>query len=308
VLLTTTPYNLGWLKIQLFDPWNEARKRGEVHPDIEVVRFKSTANPFFPDSEMVWARENLPYWRYAMMYLARFTRPAGMIYDAFTTAHKTVRFTIPDSWPRYIGLDFGGTNMAAVFLAEDPGSRELVAYRTYLQGNKTASQHAEAILAGEPVTRGWNAPHAVGGAGSENQWRKEFASAGLPVMAPPVSEVEVGINRVYSALTSKRLRVMEDLAGMLDEFSTYSRELDDDGNPTEKIEDKNDYHLLDATRYILAHLMRPGISISSDASSGPSGRGPTGKPGTHVTPPTRETDEYFEIPDFSKLDTGDLFT
>lgn len=308
ILLTTTPYNLGWLKTQLFDPWNEARKRGEEHPEIEVVRFKSTANPFFPDSEMVWARENLPYWRYAMMYLARFTRPAGMIYDAFAARHKVEGFIVPDSWKRYIGLDFGGTNTAAVYLAEDPSTLELFCYRTYLAGNRTAAQHAAAMLQNEPVTRGWSPPQAVGGAGSEGQWRHEFATAGLPIMAPPVTDVEVGINRVYSALTGSRLKVMEDLDSLLDEFATYSRELDDDGQPTEKIEDKSDYHLLDAMRYILSHLQRPGIAISSNAASGATESAEPIAHGTRTSQATRDSGEFFDLPDFSNVDTGDLFT
>ena len=48
---------------------------------------------------------------------------------------------------------------------------------------KTARQHVEAILAGEPKI-----PYAVGGAKSEQNWREEFRAAGLPVLEPEVMD------------------------------------------------------------------------------------------------------------------------
>lgn len=43
-LITTTPYDLGWLKQQLWDPWQAFQRN---HPLIDVVRFDSTENPAF---------------------------------------------------------------------------------------------------------------------------------------------------------------------------------------------------------------------------------------------------------------------
>lgn len=51
VLITTTPYNLGWLKQVLVDPWAAAHTKGETHPEIQVIRFDSTTNPAFPQAE-----------------------------------------------------------------------------------------------------------------------------------------------------------------------------------------------------------------------------------------------------------------
>jgi hypothetical protein len=246
-LITTTPYDLGWLKQQLWDPWQAG------DPTIDVIRFDSTENPAYPPEEFERARAALPGWKFDLFYRALFTRPAGLIYDAFAhERHQVPRFSIPASWPRYLGLDFGGVNTAGIFLAEEPGTGKLYAYREYKAGNRTAAEHVAALLAGEP-----GMPFAVGGSGSEGHWRAEFAGAGLPVREPAVTgpdSVEVGIDRVYAAFRENGLLVVGDLVGLLDELGSYSRELDERGEPTEKIAAKESYHRLDGLRYVVGYV------------------------------------------------------
>ena len=252
VLITTTPYNLGWLKKLLFDPWDEARQRGEKHPEIQIIRFDSTTNPVFPKEEFARAKRDLPAWKFNMFYRGFFERPAGLIYDCWNSEiHEMPRFRLSDQWPRYLGLDFGGVNTAGIFLAKDPGSGKLYAYREYHAGSRTAKQHVEELLRGEP-----SMPIVCGGAGSEDQWRAEFAAAGLPVMAPDITEVEVGINRVYAALQTEELVVFDDLEDTINEIENYSRPTDEAGQVLEGIEDKEKFHKLDALRYIVGKIRR----------------------------------------------------
>ncbi len=253
-LLTTTVYNLGWLKQKIYDPWINANKQ---HPEIDVIRFDSIMNPAFPREEWERARRDLPAWRFNMRHRGFFERPAGLIYDCFDPAkHVWPAFTPGALWPRFAGIDFGGVNTAALFLASEldagnmPTGRHFL-YREYLSGGRTAKEHVAELTRGEP-----RLPLFVGGAGSEDQWRQEFAAAGLPVLEPPIREVEVGILRCYAAIKSGRLLIMDNLAGLLDELGSYSRELDEAGNPTEKIEAQHSYHRLDAARYLMAHLWR----------------------------------------------------
>jgi len=245
VLITTTPYDLGWLKQKLWDKW----KAGQ--DDIEVVRFDSTENPNFPQEEFERARRDLPGWKFDLFYRAIFTRPAGLIYDSFKDEHKIPRFTIPDNWPRYLGLDFGGVNTAGLFYAEEPGTRRLFLYREYKAGGRTAKEHATALKKGEPMI-----PRCIGGSHSEDQWRSEFKHGGLPVGEPDIKDVEVGIDRVYGTHARNEILVFDDLHGYLEEKLTYSRELDDSGEPTEKIEDKETFHFMDAERYIIGWLRK----------------------------------------------------
>lgn len=248
ILYTTTPYVLHWLKSEVWD------RRDDPAAGVLVVGFESLANPRFPRDVWDRAKATMPAWKFNMFYRGRFEKPVGMIYDCWSDepwprGNLCPPFAIPPSWPRYLGLDFGGVNTAGLFVAEEwtdgkPTGR-YVAYREYHAGGRTAGQHATALLAGEPMV-----PTAVGGSKSEAQWRKEFAAAGLPVLPPAVADVEVGILRLYGLIAERKLVVFDTLGAFLDQATTYSRVLDANGDPTEAIEDKETYHLMDAGRYL----------------------------------------------------------
>lgn len=259
ILISTTPYGLGWLKDLVFEPWRKAKAEGSVHPDIDVIQFKSTENPAFPKEEYERAKLSMPAWKHRMFYDGIFEKPAGSIYDCFEKdLHVVAPFTIPKAWPRYLGLDFGGVHTAGVFLAGelDAAGKEtgrLFIYREYPEGGRwgsaTSKDHARRLLKDED-----RPPLTVGGAASEGQWRSEFRVAGLPVREPPIKDVEVGIDRVYGAIKRNELFIFDTCLGIIDEVQSYSRELDDLGNPTEKIEDKAEYHRCDGLRYVMSYL------------------------------------------------------
>jgi hypothetical protein len=244
VLLTTTLYNLGWLKQAIYDRWQAGDE------SMDVIQFDSTQNPAFPQEEFERARESMPLWKFNMFYRGLFERPAGLIYDSFDLSDPQVvrpRVGIPAAWKRYLGLDFGGVNTAAMFYAEEPGTSRWWAYREYLAGGRTAKEHVTALLAGEPMV-----PFAVGGSHSEGQWRLEFQKGGLSVHEPDIKDVFLGVERVYGGHKRHETIVFDDLRGYLDQIARYSYRLDERGEVREpkEIEDKATYHLLDCERYI----------------------------------------------------------
>ncbi|MFI5113514.1 MAG: hypothetical protein ACHP7J_00115 [Terriglobales bacterium] len=288
VLLTSRPYTLSWMKKLIWDPWQATDRN---HPLIDVINFRSIDNPAFPPEEYYRAKAEMPPWKFNMKYNGLPERPAGLIYSSFSEErHKVPRFEIPPEWKRFVGLDFGGVNTAAIYFAKEPGdSGRYYAYREYLTGDRSAAEHCYYMMKGdeknasEPRT-----PTCVGGSKSEGQWRREFAAggtvrgvrvAGIPILAPTIvkgdkdSIVEVGINRVFKAFAMDQIWVFDDLVGLLDEVGSYSRELDDAGEPTEKIQDKETYHRLDACRYLFSHLNpdRPRVIYSGSvvAKKGP---------------------------------------
>lgn len=242
VLMTTSLYALNWLKM-LVD-------QAKHDHSIQVVQFESVANPNFSRDEFERMRRTLPLWKFNLRYRGLFERPAGLIYACFDERKNLCpRFAIPATWPRFLGLDFGGVNMVGLFFAEEPKTKKLYAYRAYRAGSLESRQHVERLLKGEPMI-----PYCVGGSKSEDQWRKEFRAAGLPVRAPDITDVEVGIDRVYSAMNRGGIVYFDDLAAVLEEKRIYSRVLDEKGEPTDEIEDKSDYHFLDAERYIIGRI------------------------------------------------------
>ena len=250
-LITTTPYNLGWLKNEVYDRWAAG------DPDYEVVQFESVLNPAFPREEYERARRTLPSWKFAMFYRGQFTRPAGLIYADFDPAvHLCEPFPIPSEWPRYVGIDFGAVHTATVWLAVDVEREVVYVYRESLQGGLTTAEHCRRCL---ELARADGAArvHWFGGAPSEVQERRDWTAAGVPVRQPPVGDVEAGIDRVVALLRERRLFFFRTLAGLRDELGSYSREVDARGEPTEGIRDKEQYHRLDALRYAVAGLSAP---------------------------------------------------
>ncbi len=114
---TTTLYEWGWLKVEVYDRWMAG------DPNIDVIQFDSLMNPAFPRVEYERARDTMPAWKFNLLYRGIYERPAGMIYDSFDeTACVISRFEIPENWLWYSGHDFGTANPAAMFYAVDPAT------------------------------------------------------------------------------------------------------------------------------------------------------------------------------------------
>ena len=260
ILGTTTIYNLGWLKEAIYDRW----KKGDE--DIDVIQFSSVMNPEFPKEEYERAKETMPLWKFRMFYEGQYDIPAGMIYDSFNgDICKIQPIRLDLGWPRHVGIDFGGVNTAILWYAEEKINAQIsnyYLYREYLGGNRSAAEHVTEV---RRLSEGEWLVNFVGGSWSEGQWRREWAAAGINVRKPPISDVEVGIDRVYGLHQENRIYVFNTCNGYLDEKMRYSRKLDDRGEPTEAIEDKQTFHRLDAERYIMSHLV--GIQGSGGIKS-----------------------------------------
>jgi hypothetical protein len=241
VLGATTPYSLGWLKTEVHDRWRAGDQ------DYKVIQFESVANPAFPAQEFERRRRTMPAWRFNMFYRGQFERPESLIYSVYDPTTCDVEpFEIPKEWPRYVGLDFGANNMALVWVAEDVAKAAYYVYRESLEGGKTTAEHARQAL--ELAVRerviGW-----YGGAASEKQQRWDWGEQGVSIYEPMISDVEAGISRVYSLFKTRQLFVFKTCRRLRDELGTYQRVTDASGLVTEKIKDKERFHLLDALRY-----------------------------------------------------------
>ena len=246
IFMTTTPYKAtGWLR-NLHDDAMAGRR-----DDVEVVGFKSIDNPIFASGEYERAKRDLPDWKFRTFYEGEFTRPAGAVFDCFDRQRNVVPpFEIPAHWPRYIGVDFGENNTAAVMLTADPTNLDLYAFNTYHAGGRTVEEHVRAMqrkLGAEPSL-------AVGGSWGEDEWRNDYIAAGLPLARPPIREVEVGIQRVYRQVKHGTLKVFASCEKLVAEIEAYSRDVDDRGEPLDQIRDKAKFHRLDALRYIVSAL------------------------------------------------------
>jgi len=194
--------------------------------------------------------------RLLRLYHGLWAVPEGAIYEVFDEEkHVVTHFEPPLAWPRVVGIDPFGAQIAAVWLAYDAQAGVMNVYREYREPfGKTVAGHAESIL---QASRGETVFAWVCGGPSERAWRVEFEAAGIPVIEPPASDVWVGIDRVHRLLAGFGMVVHDNCVHLLSEIGDYRRKIDRDGIPTEQIEHKERYHLLDALRYACAFLMDP---------------------------------------------------
>ena len=254
VLGTTTLYNRGWLKSQVYDAW----KRGDS--DFDVIQFKSTINPAFPQAEYDRARRTMPVWKVRMFYEGQFDKPAGLIYDVFNEDYHVIDpIPMSASWPRAVGIDPLGAIISAHWLAFDPENRKLHVYREYYEGyGKTTAEHAAGVLRaghGEPIAI------YIGGGPSERQARLDWQAAGVPLQAPPITSVESGIDRLYGLLKEYAIVIHRNCPHLIDDLGSYARKLDANDEPTETILDKDSFHAADSSRYICAYLTEPAETV-----------------------------------------------
>ncbi len=260
VWAVTTPYVIdGWLKREWYDRW----KAGD--PDYNVIQFSSLSNPAFPRDEFERARRTLPPWQFKMFYEGEYSKPSGAIYDCFHDGLLVDDFEIPKSWRRVIGVDFGGAHTAMLWLAQDPDTQRWFAYKEYMAGNVPSSEHCSVA---SMEARGCN-PNKVeyyGGSPGETSYRMDWWENGIEVQQPPLSDVEVGISRVYQLMKDDKFRVFRSLDGLQHEFGVYRRKLDSAGQPTNAIQDAHTKHMLDALRVAVVGITEEaGVSVATFA-------------------------------------------
>jgi hypothetical protein len=248
VLITTTPYNLGWLKQRIIDPWEAS---GRDHPLIDVISWPSTVNPAFSEAEYLRLKETMPRWKWDMFYNGLFTVPAGLIYGIMRQNEDTLKIRredIPTKCQHFGGLDFGGTNTCAV-LAKRDKDNNIFLYRTYHPGLPLPiKEHVRRIFEGEQ-----SFDRFAGGSKGEGTFREEFWQNGLRVEEPEINDVQQGIDRVYGLMAQNRLYVASDLDDWWNEVYTYQYETDPETGdvlPALKIKNQNAFHHMDATRYL----------------------------------------------------------
>jgi hypothetical protein len=214
------------------------------------------------------------------LFVGIWAPPEGAVYSMFDpTKHVIPAFPIPRTWPRFVGIDPVGAQVAAVWVAFDPQNQVLNVYREYLEPfGVTTPKHAENVLAksgygvgaiGEPEPIfAW-----IGGSTSERQSRTDWSAVGVPLLEPPYNDLEAGLDKVASLLSEMKMVIHDNLPNLISEFGDYRRKFRS-GQPSDYIVEKEMYHLLDALRYVVAWLTGPiierrvmmsGVTIAPDA-------------------------------------------
>lgn len=180
---------------------------------------------------------------------------AGAIYPILESEFVVAPFEIPDYWPRAYALDPGWDTTAALWGAYDAESDTWFLYAEYYRGQAEPAVHTAAIKARGSWIDGVCDPHGMtGGKGVATQsYFEKYAEDGLNLMMAYPSgpgSVDLGINEVYSRLSSQRIKVLSTMENWLYEYRIYRR--NDKGQIV-----KTRNHLMDCTRYLALN----GLSV-----------------------------------------------
>ena len=267
-LLTTTIYNMGWLKSEVYDPW----EKGD--PDFDVIQFDSTDNPGFSKEEFERARHSMPAHEFDMFYRGRFTRPEGMVYKSFDQAACIIEpFKIPDNWQLLTGHDFGGNNPAYLVYAYDPGTG---LFYVRNEGRPSGVSVAGQVTIFKRLTADYQVLMRRGGSHQEVGWRNNYTQNGWPIAEPTINSVPVGIQRVFDLHARNAIYVFNTCEGYLRQKTSYAYKPDATGTTSDDIENKARFHYMDAERYILSGFHdRVGVNKAHQRRSNVFGGVPT---------------------------------
>jgi phage terminase large subunit-like protein len=182
----------------------------------------------------------------------------------FTVAEEVIRempVSIPNHWPRIVGIDFGWDHpTAAAWLAWDRDTDTVHVYDAYRVREATPLIHAAAIKAKGPwIPVAWPHDGLQHDKGSGEQLANQYRGHGLNMLKERATfedgtnGVEAGLMDMLDRMQTGRLKVAKHLHDWWEEFRLYHRK---DG----KIVKEND-DLMSATRYGLMSLRHAKVNV-----------------------------------------------
>lgn len=256
ILLTTTPYNMGWLYQDFFIPW----QRGE-DPDLTVVSWRSVDNPFFPSDVYEAEKKRLPPAEFKRRYEGVFERMQGLVYNL-----KPWHLVDHDGEERAEivlgGIDWGFSNPAALIVIKIIDGAYFIVDEWYETG-KTTGQIIDAAIA---MQNKWGVNRWYADSANPEKIAEANTNTGLNVIAfkKNTDSITSGVGYIQQCLLENRLFVRRGLKNILAEFETYQYpEANEDGKVRKDEPMPFDNHLMDAMRYAIMGFMparRPKIA------------------------------------------------
>lgn len=237
ILFATTPYKLNWLKTECYDNFLKGDK------DFYFETPTSYQNPYYPIEEIKRAKARLPEWKFRMMYLGHFVKPAGLIYTDYQVVEP---FEIPANWTISRGLDFGHNHPTAIpYVAESPDGTFYIISDFKQSGLTLDTLHAILKSKAADYTYGDNA---------QKMDIETIKARGIDIRYSDKS-VLPGILFLSELFRTGRLKVFSTCKLIIDELNSYEWAIDRNemllDAPNKKIGNDD---LLDALRYLMFTL------------------------------------------------------
>lgn len=179
---------------------------------------------------------------------------SGAVYPVPESQIVVPGFSIPDVWPRIVGMDIGWDHpTAAVWLAHNRDTDTVYAYDVYKRSKQVPAVHASAIKRrGAWIPVAWPHDALQRQKDSGKPMRDEYKAEGL-AMLPERAQfddgsigVEPGIQIILNRIETGRFKVFAGMEDWLSEYRIYHRK---DGAIVATMDDA-----MDATRYGIMSL------------------------------------------------------
>jgi len=241
VLITTTPYNMGWLYQEFYIPWKEKRDL-----DLSVFTWRSIENPFFPKEFFLKEKQRLRPEEFARRYEGEFKKMEGLVYDLPPEQIITPNLNIVKK-AEFVGagIDWGFRNPAAISVGALWDNAWYIIDDWKESGRTTAEiiQVAKNKVSEFRIQRFYPDP-------AEPDRIKECKNAGLNI-ADTNNDVIGGISTIQQLIKDKRFFVFDICRNWLDEQSKYHYPEGQEGKPFKDEPEKIDDHLMSGTRYLI---------------------------------------------------------
>jgi phage terminase large subunit len=240
-LITTTPYNMGWLYRDFFLKW-----RAKEDPSLSFFTWASTDNPRFSKDFYEAERRRLRPEEFARRFEGKFEKMTGLVYD-LTSNHIIDPLDIQKcATARIIGVDWGFKNPSAVIVLYQYDNCWYVVDE-WKKSERTTAEIIQVIqtkMTEHKTTDVYPDP-------AEPDRLEECRRAGLPVMEA-IKDIEGGISFVQQLIREKRFFVINGCVETVNEASMYHYEPEsDDEKESKEVPVKFNDHLMDAMRYAI---------------------------------------------------------
>jgi phage terminase large subunit len=238
LLITTTPYNMGWLYTDFY----KISQSGD--PSFNVISWSSELNPFFPKEEFERVKKTMDATDFEMRYMGQFRKRHGLVYPDFG---DHLLFTDKPTRPlsKVIGgVDWGFTNPSCILVvAIDYDRHYWVLDEYYAKGKTTGELIAQAKL--------FQTKHKVNTfyADSAEPDRIEEARRQNLYVQEANKDIKLGVDVVRQLTRERRLHVHKSCINLVDEFENYHYPEEGEAGFVKDLPKKEYDHALDALRY-----------------------------------------------------------
>lgn len=257
ILITTTPYNMGWLYTDFY-------KRISEDKQLSFFTWASIANPYYSKEFYEAEKSRLPLEEFARRYMGEFKKMAGLVWDLpDTQIIAPIEGLAKKAEARLMGIDWGWTNPAAiaVILKYDDNWYVVDEWKASQKLTGEIIQVAQNKIKDWQITKVYPDP-------AEPDRVQEAKNKGLPVYDAD-KDVFGGISFIRELIYQKRFWVFNTCKELLDEMSMYHypeiKSGQENKEAKEEPEKFND-HLCDAVRYSI-YSYQPVMEIMMKPSS-----------------------------------------